>query len=191
MLGRNLIQLGNKNRGLHRDLDACHLRNPLDRLTYHRCQHNPSFLVIGDATNFFDLFRRQEVSSLYLELRHHLFGNLLPHHDGLFAGTYRAIVKRFGRQDILDRERDIGGDADVYRDIAGSNSYRRRAGAITCLDQLTCTGGQNQRQTAMAHQLLGGLGVGFGQPLDAVLGRARLERRLAADPGCFRHTVFG
>ena len=97
-------------------------------------------------------------------------------HDGLLAGTDRAVIERLARDHFGDGFFQVGRRIHQRRHIAGADAEGRLAAGIRGLDHACAAGGKDHAGARMPHQRVGALHGGGLDALDNVFGRARLER---------------
>ena len=164
-LGRDLDprEFGNRDRGLADDLRielAVDLNDFADRRRF--------FLV-------------QDIAAALAELGFDFVVNGRKCRDGLFRGADHAVVEGLGEKDRVHSHFHVAGVVHDHRDIARADADRGGAAGISGLHHAGTTGGEDQSDVLMAHQIAAHGDGRLVDPGDDVFRCARLDRGIQDD----------
>ena len=192
----DFLALGGQNGGVGRNLEASSLGDELRGLARHRGVQHGLDAGTGSAAEhvLFQLgllFGVDEVGLTDLELLDELVVDVLVGDDGLLGGADHAVIEVLGEHQIVGGAHDVHVLVDVGRRVAGAHAQGGLAGGVCGLDHARTAGREDGGDAVVLHQCAGRLDGGVLDPLDAVLGGARLDGGVAHDLGCCDGTVLG
>ena len=112
------------------------------------------------------------------------------HDDGLLRGANHTAVEGFRHQNRGHDAFDIRRFVNHYRGITRTHADGRFAGAVGCFHHAWATGGQDQVDVRVVHQLVGEFNGRLIDPADDVFWRTGGNRCLQHDISRFVGGVF-
>ena len=153
--------------------------------------HESGFGVDHRARQQRRLFLVADVRAQLREFPQHPIINLIIDHHRLLRSANRSIVEGLGGDDVYDGHIQIGRPFQIDRRIARAHAKGWLAGAIGGLNGARSTGGINQADILVMHEVSVVLqGVRF-QARENAFRCAVLHRRLVHDPDSLVATVPG
>lgn len=169
--------------GVGRHFDACHLGDFRCGLPHDGRVQTAVFQ--DDVLNRFQFFTLQQIAAVGSEAFAYRIINRVDDDNRLFGSADNAAVEGFGHQDRGDHALDVCGFVYHDRGITGTDADGRLAGAVGCLHHARATGGQDQVDVRVVHQLVGQLDGRLVDPTDDVFWRAGGDSGLQHDIGGF------
>lgn len=154
--------------GVGRHFDACHLGDFRCGLPHDGRVQTAVFQ--DDVLNRFQFFTLQQIAAVGSEAFAYRIINRVDDDNRLFGSADNAAVEGFGHQDRGDHALDVCGFVYHDRGITGTDADGRLAGAVGCLHHARATGGQDQVDVRVVHQLVGQLDGRLVDPTDDVFG---------------------
>ena len=196
LIVRDFLALRGEDGGILRNVEAGGLGDELRGLARHHGVQHRLFTGTGHAAEHVLLelgllFGIDEVGLAQLEFLDERGVDVLVGDDGLLGGTDHAIIEVLGEHQIVGGAHDVHVLVDVGRRVAGAHAQGGLAGGVCGLDHARTAGREDGGDAVVLHQCAGRLDGGVLDPLDAVLGGARLDGGVAHDLGCCDGTVLG
>ena len=137
------------------------------------------------------LFWRGEVNVLGFQLFDHILVNILMDDCCLFRGTDHTVIKTLGHDQIVAGLLEIGRLVNNAWYVTRTYAQGRLTGGIGGTDHAGATGGQDNRDFRMGHQLLGCFNGWLFNPENAVFGGAGGNGSVAHNAGRSTGTLLG
>ncbi len=138
-----------------------------------------------DVLHRFQFFTLQQIAAVGSEALAYRIIDSVNDDDRLFGSADNAAVEGFGHQDRGDHAFDICGFVYHDRRIAGADADCRFAGTVGGFHHARATGGEDQVDVRVVHQLVGQLDGRLVDPTDDVFRRTGGDSGLQHDIGGF------
>jgi len=147
-------------------------------LSHHLRGHALPLRVDHHRRHLGGLGRSEKTGALRTEPVHNRAADFAVHDNGLLGSADHPVVEGLAEENVVDRGFDVGALFDIDGDVSRSDADGGRSRSIGRLHHAHAARGQNQRKAGVRHEGMRHFAGRFLHPADAVVGRARRQRRL-------------